>query len=207
MGESPFRQRRPKLNTILLHQLQSSVCEVNQELSHSLTVLFVHYDNTLITTISRSGRRQRSLRPGHRCVFLFQYCLLNTFLQAEHSPDYAKKKSMEMHQLHSEPKECGHCDIDYRLDAVLQGEAPVSLQMICIRSDCFARHRAWVCAWLPISRVPGWIRRVHAVAGARLIGILICNSNELWVCPGRALRACFCCWSGADTLLRFFHNL
>jgi hypothetical protein len=43
-------------------------------------------------------------------------------LQAEHSPDYAKRKSMEMHQLHSEPKECGHCDIDYRLDAVLQGE-------------------------------------------------------------------------------------
>ena len=79
LGKSPLRQRRPKRKTIRLHQLQSSVCEFNQELSHSPTVLFVHHDNSLITTISRSGRRQRSFRPGHRCVFLFQYCLLNTF--------------------------------------------------------------------------------------------------------------------------------
>lgn len=41
--------------------------------------------------------------------------------QAEISPDYARMRSMEMHQVHSEPKECGHCDVDYSLDAALQG--------------------------------------------------------------------------------------
>ena len=29
---------------------------------------------------------------------------------------------MEMHQVHCEPKESGHCDIDYSLDAALQGD-------------------------------------------------------------------------------------
>ena len=33
---------------------------------------------------------------------------------------------MELHQLHSEPKESGHCDIDYRMDAALQGNILVS---------------------------------------------------------------------------------
>jgi hypothetical protein len=42
-------------------------------------------------------------------------------LQADVSPDYAKKLSMEMHQVHSEPKESGHCDIDSCMDAALQG--------------------------------------------------------------------------------------
>jgi hypothetical protein len=47
--------------------------------------------------------------------------LLIDLFQAEESPDFARKRSIEMHQLHSEPKESGHCDIDHLLDACLQG--------------------------------------------------------------------------------------
>ena len=36
---------------------------------------------------------------------------------------------MEMHQVHSEPKECGHCDVDYSLDAALQGKSFLRLHV------------------------------------------------------------------------------
>ena len=51
-------------------------------------------------------------------------------VQAEVSPDEARRRSMELHQLHSEPKESGHCDIDYRMDAALQGNILVSSQSL-----------------------------------------------------------------------------
>lgn len=56
--------------------------------------------------------------------------------KADVSPDYAKKLSMEMHQVHSEPKESGHCDIDSCMDAALQGivngAAHGSLSLACL---------------------------------------------------------------------------
>ncbi len=73
---------------------------------------------------SRISRDLDAAREAYDQVstLLLLFCLVFTsLLQAEQSPDYAKRRSMEMHQLHSEPKESGHCDIDYCLDAALQG--------------------------------------------------------------------------------------
>ena len=133
-----------------------------------------------------------------------------SFVQAEESPDEARRRSMELHQpVHSEPKECGHCDIDYRMDAALQGDISFSVIVTARPSpfcpDCSCRNHSRCCARLPVPGVLGWIRLVHAVAGTCRT---LCSPPSIRnPQPGRALCSCFSCWLGLDAQLRLPHDI
>jgi hypothetical protein len=108
---------------------------------------------------SRISRDLDAAREAYDQVWMLLLLCCRVFtslLQAEQSPDYARKLSMEMHQLHSEPKESGHCDIDYCLDAALQGTITLILNNIALLCVLFFTVPQ---AWFMVLPMPAYLLR------------------------------------------------